>query len=106
MGGCKKRRERTRGTERLSDAIRSCRAECSMIEEINGKSSNPSVIRESKYPSLSTSEIGVSADITLNIMMSEMIQRGMLFFLYMSYPLAEQGDDMWVRNAVIDLLAI
>ena len=77
-----------------------------MIEEINGKSSNPSVIRESKYPSLSTSEIGVSADITLNIMMSEIIQRGRLFFLHMSYPLAEQGDDMRIGNAVINLFAI
>ena len=76
-----------------------------MMEEINGENSNPSVIRESKYPSLSTSEIGVSADTTLNIMMSEIIQKGRLFFLHMPYPLGEQGDDMRIGNAVIDFLA-
>jgi hypothetical protein len=76
------------------------------MEEINGKNTNPSVIRESRYPSLSTSENGVSADITLNIMLSEISKRGMLFLLHMSYTLGEQGDDMRIGNAVIDFLAV
>ncbi len=73
MGGCRKRRERIRGTESPAGEMGSCLRVFSMNKEINGKSSNPSVIRESKDPSLSTSESGVSADITLNTMMSEMI---------------------------------
>ena len=77
-----------------------------MIEEINGISSKPSVIKESKYPSLSTSENGVNADTTLNIRMTEMIQRGRSLLLHMSYPLTEQGDDMRIGNAVIDFLAV
>lgn len=75
------------------------------MEKINGTSRKPSVIRESKLPSRSMSEAGLSAANRLKMMTMEISSGGALFFANMPNTLLEQSHNMRIHDTVIHFLA-
>ena len=94
------------GTARQDTGSLVSRENSPVTEQSAGISKKPSVIRESENPSLSISEVGVSAANRLKMMSVKRIKNRTLWFLNMADALLEERDDVRINDAVENFLAV